>query len=894
MQSDIYYIKNIKFVLLTHKDIIKNSVCKLDNHKLTGPGSVYDPRMGTIENNVPCAFCDKTKTCPGHFGHINLKYPLIHPLCWKLIVKYLKCFCYKCSMPLISKDMIKLFGFDKLKGEKRFKKILTKLGKIKLCSQCNTIQPKYSFVKADNTIFLIRDNKKTQLTELEIKKIFENIPDEYIELLGFDPSLMHPKNMIITVLPVIPIISRPYIRANMNLNICDDDLTTSYNEIVKANNKLNSDNLSEAKKNKSQKTIQFRVKCLFDNSHEKSKHTNGRPTKCIKKRICGKEGLIRNNIMGKRVDKSARTVIGPDPSLSIGQIALPRKFAQTLTFPDRVNRYNFDKLTTIVNSGQANFVIRNDTRMNLKYAMFRYGTHLLYGDEIHREGNVFYVTEKSKYQLQDGDSVKRNGEFLQDIKPLEKKQFNLQIGDIVERHLQDNDYVLINRQPTLHKQSILGCQIKIDDFKTIRMNLAMTKPLNADFDGDENNIHAPISYESVAEIQELCSSKNNIISAQNSKPIICIVQDALLASYLMTFYNKSLSKNRFFEIAMAINFKFDILKKIKHIRKVLSKHGQKARAFNGRGLISLILPNDLIYTQNTFKIYNGVVIDGAITKDVLGSKHNSLLKIFYKEYGPNKAQQFIDNIQFIANAWMLRHGFSIGIKDCIPSKETEIKRVVAKCILEAKGVEETTSNPRAREIKVNAALSKARDHGMKIAKDAVSDTNMFIETVTSGSKGDFFNIAQIIGLIGQQNKAGKRLAPTLNNNTRTMVHYPFDIPTKKIEYESRGFISSSFAKGLNPREFWAHAVSGRVGIIDTAMGTATSGYIQRRMVKLSEDVTIHQDSTVRNSNGSIIQFQYGDDNLDPVHSVMIPGTRTMQACNISRLAQRLNLEFESR
>ena len=440
MQDDIYYIKNIKFGLMSSDEIIKNSVCNLDNHKLTGIGSVYDPRMGTIENNIPCAFCDKIKTCPGHFGHIQLKYPIIHPLCWKFILSYLKYFCYKCSIPLISKDMIKLFGFDKFKGEIRFKKILAKLGKIKLCHQCNTIQPQYSFVKADNSIFLIRDNKKTQLNELEIKKICENIPDKYIELLGFDPSLIHPKNMIITVLPVIPIIARPYIRANADLNICDDDLTTGYSEIIKANIKLHSDNLSEAKKNKNLKTIQFRVKCLFDNSHEKSKHTNGRPTKCIKKRISSKEGLIRNNIMGKRVDKSARTVIGPDPSLSIGQIALPRKFAQTLTFPERVNRYNFTKLTEIVNSGQANFVIRNDTRMNLKYAMFRYGTHLLYGDEIHRDGNIFYITEKSKYQLQDGDKVKRNGEFLHEIKPLEKKQFNLQIQEKFVAWHQDVTY----------------------------------------------------------------------------------------------------------------------------------------------------------------------------------------------------------------------------------------------------------------------------------------------------------------------------------------------------------------------------------------------------------------------------------------------------------------------
>ena len=172
----------------------------------------------------------------------------------------------------------------------------------------------------------------------------------------------------------------------------------------------------------------------------------------------------------------------------------------------------------------------------------------------------------------------------------------------------------------------------------------------------------------------------------------------------------------------------------------------------------------------------------------------------------------------------------------------------------------------------------------------LDNTNNFVQTVVSGSKGDFFNIAQIIGVIGQQNKSGQRIKPSLNNNTRTLVHYPFKINDKKIEYESQGFICSSFAKGLNPREFWMHAESGRVGIIDTAMGTATSGYIQRRLVKLSEDVVIKQDSTVRNANNSIIQFQYGDNNLDPTHTIKV--NNKMQSCNISRLVNKLNLNYK--
>jgi len=893
---DLFFIKSLQFGILSAEEILKMSVCELVNPKLSGPGSVYDPLLGTIENNTPCSYCGLITKCTGHFGHIKLVYPIIHPLCWRQILLFLKCFCYKCSKPLITQEICDLLNFSKLSGINKFRAIVNQIPMFYTCINCTTKQPKYKFLKNENIIILERNKLKTQLQDIEILKIFENIPDSDIELLGLDPKLSHPKHMIITVLPVLPTACRPYIRPDMyEHNICDDDLTSGYNEIIKANLKLQDSKLSEVKRNKYIKTIQFRIKCLFDNSHEKSKHTNGRPTKCIKKRISSKDGLIRNNCMGKRVDKSARTVIGPDPSLSIGEIAIPNKMAKILTFPERVSRYNIDKLTDIVNCNKANFVIRNGNRINLKYAKAKKGTLILYGDKIHRDGNILYQTETSRYQLRDSDKLERNGKILDKIVLNQVKNFSLKIGDIVERQLQKDDYLLINRQPTLHKPSILGVRVKIDDKKTIRMNLAITKPLNADFDGDENNLHAPCSHESIAEIKELVASKHNIISVQTSKPIICIVQDALLASFLMTSFNKKISKTRFFEIAMALNYKIDIHKKITHIRRVLKKHGKKPHAFNGCGLLSLLLPNDLIYSQKTcnsmFKIYNGVIINGTITKVVLGSTHNSLIKIFYKEYGSECAQRFIDNIQFIANAWLLYRGFSISIKDCIPNKEAEIKNVITKCILEAKGLEETTTNAFTREMKVNAALSKARDHGMKIAKDALDSNNNFIQTVTSGSKGDFFNIAQIIGVIGQQNKSGGRIKPSLNNDTRTLVHYPFKIKNKKIEYESRGFICSSFAKGLNPREFWMHAESGRVGIIDTAMGTATSGYIQRRMIKFGENVTIWQDSTVRNVNGSIIQFQYGNNNYDPTNTIKIK--KTMQSCNISRLVDRLNLKYKN-
>ena len=213
---DLHFIKFIEFGMLSEKDILNMSVCELDNKKLSGKGSVYDPLLGTIENNTPCAYCGLLKDCVGHFGRIRLVYPIIHPLCWKQIISFLKCFCYKCSKLLITPEMCKIFNFTQYQGIKRFKQILKHIVSISTCIHCSTRQPVYKFAKHENIINLERNDMKIQLQDSQIKKIFENIPDKDIELLGINPKLSHPKNMIITLLPVLPTACRPYIRPDVN------------------------------------------------------------------------------------------------------------------------------------------------------------------------------------------------------------------------------------------------------------------------------------------------------------------------------------------------------------------------------------------------------------------------------------------------------------------------------------------------------------------------------------------------------------------------------------------------------------------------------------------------------------------------------------------------------
>ena len=337
--------------------------------------------------------------------------------------------------------------------------------------------------------------------------------------------------------------------------------------------------------------------------------------------------------------------------------------------------------------------------------------------------------------------------------------------------------------------------------------------------------------------------------------------------------------------------------KIKHIKSVYDELDlSHDNLYTGKGLISMMLPNDFFYVKKTnasnieptVRIYKGVLYEGVFNKSILGSSHNSIIQVLHKEYDQDICIQFINNIQFITTAWLCHYSFSIGIGDCISKKNTEnmINEVVLKCFIEAKQMEEMTQHPKIKEARINTTLGKAKDIGMRISKEALDENNGFVSTVTSGSKGDFFNIAQISGLVGQQNLSGNRIAPVLNRGQRTLPHYSFGKLELEEEFESRGFIKNSFLKGLTPQEFWFHSMSGREGVSDTAMKTAQSGYIQRKMVKVMEDVQVRYDGTVRNSSNSIIQWSYGSDGFDRSQSIVLEEKTKMM--DIQRLADKLN------
>ena len=520
-------IESIRFGVLSAEQIRNQSVCEVYSSKLgvgktdkiSGrillseeekindgiTGTVYDPRLGTIDKYTKCETCgENSDICTGHFGHINLMVPLIHPGFAKQIVLILKCFCKSrnCSRLLITEDHLELVMEEERisnirSNRNKFDEIVSKFPNI--CSYCSETQPDVSYNNTKNCIvYITKLGKEKETVDETIENLnikLDSISDDDLRLIGFDPEFTHPRNYILTVFPVIPTCSRPCVVTKGN--VCDDDLTIQLVEIIKANNHLRDKNISDANRNKYINILFFHISTFFDNKNGKSKHTaNRRPRKSLKERISNKDGHIRANCVARRSDMTARTVITPDPTLRMNQVAIPEDIAKVLTIPVTVNRYNIEKMQEIVNKGNANFVIRKNSsnvkiRKSLSHFMNFKGTTLKHGDIIERpmpsgEVETFKITDCS-FVLHYGDRIKRNDEYLADIKYPRKRLMRLQYGDIVERQLKDGDMIMINRAPTLWKGSFLAFETVVRPYKTLRMQLSSCGSFNADFDGDEIN-----------------------------------------------------------------------------------------------------------------------------------------------------------------------------------------------------------------------------------------------------------------------------------------------------------------------------------------------------------------------------------------------------------------------
>jgi DNA-directed RNA polymerase, beta'' subunit/160 kD subunit len=448
-------IEQLNFSLLSSDEVKRLSVVNINSSHLSGQGSVYDARLGVIENNSICVTCglDNNK-CVGHFGHIELCVPVIHPLYCSETQAYLNCFCDTCYSLLLTADQLKLLKLLTFKGMERFQQICDFIrAKVKTCPKCK--QDRSSFLVKEGKVIKYWGDKPTRNNSMEVpvedvETLFKSVSQETVVMMGFDNPNVHPLSLVIRNFPVLPLCARPFVETGKGT--CDDDLTTKYIEIVKTNNKLK----KTSKKNERDElvaSLEFHILTLMNNSKKKARQSNNRPIKCLKERLNGKQGRFRNNLSGKRIDFSARTVIGPEPCCKVDEIVIPQEFATHITFPERCCKYNKEYLQNLVDTGKANSIIRNEIVRNLKFhnhvrAFIQEGDFTFEaGDVVVRETmvqkngvnskvqkkfdpfKVFSATGK-EFELGPADIVVRNGKV---IKPPSRQKFTLSLGDKVVR-----------------------------------------------------------------------------------------------------------------------------------------------------------------------------------------------------------------------------------------------------------------------------------------------------------------------------------------------------------------------------------------------------------------------------------------------------------------------------
>jgi DNA-directed RNA polymerase II subunit RPB1 len=828
-------IIGVQFGIANPEEILSRSVVEVITDKTyqsnqAVPGGVFDERFGVIENGKVCKTCKQTNLlCPGHFGHISLARPVYLYQFIDQIQKILQIVCLNCSNPYLPDEELQKIerqttGMDRFNAV-REKTTSYKTKELKVdsaCPHCQTPLLKKT-ERVEGTVATLEgvtydeEAERILLAPEMVLRCFQRITDRHVELIGFNPKFSRPDWMICTVLAVPPLTVRPSVV--MDEQKMEDDLTHKLIDIVRDNQRLR-DKIdkgeSETIINKYTEIVQFHVATYVDNDIKglpPATQRSGRPLKTLKSRLGAKTGRVRGNLMGKRVDFSARSVITPDANIDVDELGVPEEIARNLTFPETVTVYNRDRLMSYVRNGPSK-----------------------------------YPGAKSVFLKDDQRPVS--------LKYVNPEMIDLKEGDIVHRHLVDGDVVLFNRQPSLHKGSMECHRIRVLPYSTFRLNVSATKPYNADFDGDEMNMHVPQSIASATEIKYLASVLRQIISPRKSEPIIHVAQDTQTGIYRLSLDDVQIPEH----IAMNI---------LGRMKKPLSGYIRQNKALAGKDVISSTLP--AIDFTGKVTVKNGKLVKGIMNKGAFAAPSEGLVHMLYNDFGPDRAGQFINDIQNIVTKFNLYTGFSVGPSDLMTNKETEdfIKQTLAEGRQKVADIQSSvhagtflngTGRPDGEELE-NQILNALKEVTAKIGQTALTSLpqkNRMIEMVKSGSKGSDLNITQMLALLGQQQVAGKRIQYTLQD--RTLPHFPkYDDGA-----ESRGFVENCFITGIRPAEFFFHAMGGREGLIDTAVKTSDSGYIQRRLVKTMEDLHAEYDGTVRDVNGSIVQFHYGGDGIDSI------------------------------
>jgi DNA-directed RNA polymerase subunit A' len=875
-------VDEISFGLISPQDIRKLSVVEIqtpDTYDEDGApitAGLMDGRLGTLEPRQRCKTCGNTAArCPGHFGHIELAVPIIHIEFSKIIYDLLRTTCRNCGRILLPDETVKrvkarITRIRQLLGtvpDEVYKGVIQET-KNKQCPHCGAIQYKIVFEKPTKFTEQIPESGAEPLTASMVRERLERIPDEDLEILGFNPKVARPEWMVLQVLPVPPVYVRPSITLESGIR-SEDDLTHKLVDIIRINQRLKENmdagaptliiqDLSEL--------LQYHVTTYFNNEASgipPARHRSGRALKTLSQRLKGKEGRFRSNLSGKRVDFSARTVISPDPNLDINEVGVPLDVAMRLSVPEKVTEWNLEEMRKLILNGPekypgALYIIRPD------------------GKRIRLE----FVVDRTK--------------IAETLEP----------GFIVERHLKNGDIAIFNRQPSLHRMSIMAHYVRVLPYKTFRLHLCVCPPYNADFDGDEMNLHIPQSEEARTEALLLMQVQDQILSPRFGGPIIGAIRDFITAAYLFTRKSNYLTKDEVSRLLVAAGYEGPLPEpKIKEPRPL----------WTGKQIFSLFLPKDMNYVlranicQGCAKcleekcphdayvvVKNGELISGVIDRRSIGAEQSeSLLHRIVKDYGTKAGRDFLNKITRLLKLFLTMRGFTYSFDELVlsPKAEEKINKVMERVQKKIENLIESYRNgtlPRlpgqtleeSFEIYVMNELANARDEAGKIADEDFTLENSGIVMTRTGARGSSLNIGQMSACVGQQSVRGKRILRGYVG--RALPHFKPGDPSPR----ARGFVYSSYEKGLDAVEFFFHAMGGREGLVDTAVRTQQSGYMQRRLINALEHIRLEYDGTVRNSAGDIIQFKYGEDGVDPAKS------DHGKAVNVSRLIEQIKIAEE--
>ena len=878
---------NLQFVLddevtIRSKAVVKINLASTTDHGKPKPCGLMDARMGSTDRAMLCQTCQQPH-CAGHYGMIEFPFRVYLVGHLKRLIFLLRSVCGACCKPLFTDSELKLWNTDDLKRTERLKFISEKCRSKSCCTECGSILPDYV---EDNRIFIKRiftDYSSMEPEEAKFYKrnftaedafsIVEKISRETYAQLGIDCSISHPKNAIPNCILVLPPAQRPTLRlADCGKTRGEDDMTLIYQDIVRAKLEVEAkDSLEEGGLDNPAVfmlygKLQLMVACIGNAGLRKLVSLPGvvdhasrgmvRILNGVQKRLSGKTGRFRSSLGANRTDFSARTVVGIDMVKNIWTLGIPKCRMKILTQPIRVTDLNIRLLQEKIMRGAhaergANTLIQPQD------------------SQAPRIISLVLMTEDQRCAL----------------------AASLRVGWIVEKHLEEGDWVWFNRQPTLHRMNMMAFQIYPVPGLTFRLPLPCTRPFNADYDGDEMNLHVPQTIEAIAEAATLMNVAENMISPSSTTAIVSLVQESLVAWYRLTSRNSLLTRDTYIQLAAQLEFNPQSIDYNQHPQMTTKSiymppicqpaiiKSPKGPRWTGKQICQLLLPSSVTLIrsvrdgdiqlieeswmapkENIVVIKNGILLLGKLCKATLGAGP-SLVHILWKDLGPWAAAKFVSDAQRIGNVWNALDSMCVGIRECIISTETEqeVDNIVGTCIGKVDAIALMQFPEEVKEARISSLVQDVLRKAGTAVLDRLNPENALSTLVTCGSKGTALNLAQIMGVLGQQSIGGTRVQhmPTRKGKRGLICFKPGDTSP-----EAKGFISTSFMMGQSPSEFFHAAMAGREGIVTTAVETANTGYNQRKMVKMSEGEVIANDGTVRITSGDIVAFHYGGDGYD--------------------------------